>query len=341
MKKILLACALCTVGFLVPDVYAQDVDINILRDTTAIEKGQTGTILVTICNVDPNEGLEAPANKLRPLISVSPIVEIVGAVNLDNSPLTNWKILSQDSESIILLNTAPLPNAECFSFYVVVKGVIESETTKVVTATLGFQGPQTPGNLTGNDNSTTGVKVSPPLPVTLVSFAAVKEGQTSLLSWSTSEEVNSDYFEVQHSTNGNQWSKVGEVKSHGESTVLHHYSFTHERPAAGDNFYRLKMVDFDETFAYSRIRKLGFDSAHMLSVTTFPNPVSDELVIDHHDWSSVTALSLFDKSGKKIDLHAQTATNVLDVSSYSSGAYVLQIAHKDGSVLSRKILIVH
>ena len=240
----------------------------------------------------------------------------------------------------MLLNTVPLPNAECFSFYVVVKGKTESDT-KVVTATLGFQGPQTPGNLTGNDNSTTGVKVRPPLPVTLVSFAAVREGQASMLRWSTSEEVNSDYFEVQHSTDAKKWAKLGEVRSHGESRALRHYSFTHENPAAGDNFYRLKMVDIDETFAYSRIRRLGFDAAHMLSVTTFPNPVSDELVIDHHDWASVTGLSLFDKSGKKIASQAQTASNVLDVSSFSSGAYVLQIAHKDGSVLSRKILIVH
>lgn len=58
-----------------------------------------------------------------------------------------------------------------------------------------------------------------PLPVTLARFDAVKEGSTALLSWSTTEETNSDRFEVERSINGKVWQKIATVKAQGESKV--------------------------------------------------------------------------------------------------------------------------
>jgi hypothetical protein len=84
----------------------------------------------------------------------------------------------------------------------------------------------------------------PSLPVTLADFEARKENTATLLTWKTTSETKSDYFEVQHSTTGKTWSVLGKVKSKGESSVENNYQFVHIDPVGGiNNFYRLKMID--------------------------------------------------------------------------------------------------
>nr|MBZ1363183.1 Ig family protein [Dyadobacter fermentans]MBZ1363278.1 Ig family protein [Dyadobacter fermentans] len=73
---------------------------------------------------------------------------------------------------------------------------------------------------------------------------------TALLTWSTTEEVNSDRFEIERSLNGKGWSTIGKVRSNGESSVLRNYTYTDDSPEKGENLYRLRMVDLDGTYAF-------------------------------------------------------------------------------------------
>jgi len=105
--------------------------------------------LVTLCNEDPSP-IDAPGGKLRPQLSVSPNVTITGATNVDGSPLTGFTIQSLstgNNNTIRLLYDDVLVNGECISFRVTVKGTVVSGNT-LFNASLGFQGPQTPGNNT-------------------------------------------------------------------------------------------------------------------------------------------------------------------------------------------------
>jgi hypothetical protein len=110
------------------------------------------------------------------------------------------------------------------------------------------------------------------LPVTLVNFSGKKEENAVSLNWQTSEEMNSDYFEIQHGVDGKQWTKIGEVDASSESKVLKTYNFVHASPSDGENLYRLKMVDQDNTFAYSKIVSAAFEITDR--ITLFPNPVT-------------------------------------------------------------------
>ncbi|SKB54984.1 beta-galactosidase [Dyadobacter psychrophilus] len=110
------------------------------------------------------------------------------------------------------------------------------------------------------------------LPVTLVNFSGKKQENAVSLDWQTSEETNSDHFEIQHGVDGKQWTKIGEVAASAESKVLKTYNFIHPYPSAGENLYRLKMVDQDNTFAYSKIISAGFETLDR--VTLYPNPVT-------------------------------------------------------------------
>jgi hypothetical protein len=188
---------------------------------------------------------------------------------------------------------------------------------------------------TTNDN-TNAYTSSAALPVTLISFEVQKEGQAAQLKWATTEETNSDYFEVQHSVNGKTWNKVGIVKSHGESTVLHRYSFVHATPSSGENLYRLKMVDRDETFAYSGIRQLRLDDL-ATGVSLYPNPVSDKLYVK--DFSKIALLEVIDLTGRSVYKSAVKDASGINVSSLSGGMYIVKITGKDGAQSSQKILI--
>ncbi|WP_170916740.1 polysaccharide lyase [Dyadobacter psychrophilus] len=104
-------------------------------------------------------------------------------------------------------------------------------------------------------------QVSPqatPLPVTLASFTAAKLGLVSQLKWSTAQEVNAERFVIQRSSNAKNWQNVGEKMAIGASSNLINYAFTDQKPVKGTSYYRLKIVDKDQTFAYSSIKSLKF-----------------------------------------------------------------------------------
>jgi hypothetical protein len=90
------------------------------------------------------------------------------------------------------------------------------------------------------------------LPITLTRFtaAATKENIVKL-NWTTASEFNNDRFEIEHSIDGSNFKLIGTLKGKLKSTELLEYSFTHETPDAGINYYRLKQIDVDGTITYS------------------------------------------------------------------------------------------
>lgn len=117
---------------------------------------------------------------------------------------------------------------------------------------------------------------SQPLPVEMLSFTVSKNGDNALLDWVTATEVNNDYFEVEHSSDGEQFNKVDRVYSkNGNSTSVQSYNYVHGNTVKGINYYRLKQVDFDGQFEYTDIRSVVFGGAGNLTV--YPNPTSQIL----------------------------------------------------------------
>ncbi|MBO9611353.1 MAG: T9SS type A sorting domain-containing protein [Dyadobacter sp.] len=215
-------------------------------------------------------------------------------------------------------------------------------TTKVTTdLTVGFLANlNPPGDLlaseSNDDAASIYTRADLNLPVTLVSFNAAKEGGVVMLRWATTEETNSDYFEVQHSTNGKNWAKIGMVKSHGESTVLRNYDFTHQSPAGGQNLYRLKMVDKDLTFAYSAIRDVRLEGSESIAYV-YPNPVVDRLFIK--DSGTGAEVNIYDTRGMKVYHGEVPQTGELNMKNFSNGIYVVNITRANGTETSQKIIV--
>ncbi len=112
------------------------------------------------------------------------------------------------------------------------------------------------------------------LPVVLTSFEAMESDGRTVIKWITAEELNNDYFEVQHSTNGIDFINIATVKGQGTIDHTFEYSFVHTNPQQGPNYYRLLQVDFDGQSHLSKTITLYYNGdadGQLLSV--YPNPV--------------------------------------------------------------------
>ncbi|WP_229212801.1 S8 family serine peptidase [Dyadobacter soli] len=177
-----------------------------------------------------------------------------------------------------------------------------------------------------------------PLPVRLVSFAATPDESSTRLEWLTAEEDNVSHFEIQRSADARTWTTLPEnTPAVGEGG--HRYESVDTTPMAGLNYYRLKMVDHDQTFAYSQIVSVDFSGAGNAPVVLFPNPVTDKLYIKSGN-RRFSKAQLHSLSGTHLYTSAENQS-VLDVAKVAPGMHWLTIHYADGSRSSHKIVIVH
>lgn len=93
--------------------------------------------------------------------------------------------------------------------------------------------------------------------VVFTSFQTEKKGKSVVINWTTSYENNSEIFAIENSLDASNWITIGTVKAKGESTVTVNYSFTDVSPKEAINYYRLKSVDKNGRFLYSRITSVS------------------------------------------------------------------------------------
>ncbi|MDQ6482524.1 T9SS type A sorting domain-containing protein [Dyadobacter sp. LHD-138] len=179
-----------------------------------------------------------------------------------------------------------------------------------------------------------------PLPVTLLNFTATREGSSgpasvALLSWSTTAETNSERFDIERGQDGKTWSKLGSVSASGESSSMKHYDFRDRFPIHGQNLYRLKMVDLDGTYAYSRIQSLRFDG----SVAVYPNPLvmGDKLHLDTSVSGPVKNVRIYDIQGKLV-FSGEPVGNTIQTNSLSVGVYMVHLIEANGMATIHRVI---
>ncbi len=110
------------------------------------------------------------------------------------------------------------------------------------------------------------------LPVELVSFAGSIEKNGNLLTWETASQYNNDYFVLEHSRDGKSFLSLATVPGEGNVFEPRTYSHLHRHVLPGNNYYRLKQVDTDQSVHYSHVILLHNDSYAMGAVDLYPNP---------------------------------------------------------------------
>lgn len=115
------------------------------------------------------------------------------------------------------------------------------------------------------------------VPVELIRFEATEVNGKVLLSWATETELNNRGFEVEKSVDGQNWQVIGWVDGAGTTLLPQAYELLDEAPVAGNNYYRLRQVDFDGAFEYSPIEIIRMDAVVNGSMLVYPNPFTERL----------------------------------------------------------------
>jgi hypothetical protein len=161
------------------------------------------------------------------------------------------------------------------------------------------------------------------LPLTYLSFTALSQQENQVrLQWSTAQEENTAEFTVQHSTDGSNWSHIGQVAAAGNSSQVRHYSYVHTSPVKGSNQYRIMQTDKDGKTGYSPVRI--FTIAKAGAVRVLSNYISNTVIRVQLDRPAV--ISLYSRDGKLL-LQKQLAEGLqaVDVSGFAKGIYILNI----------------
>jgi hypothetical protein len=171
------------------------------------------------------------------------------------------------------------------------------------------------------------------LPVKLAEFKANKVEDAVKLEWSTTSESNSALFEVQQSITGKEWKVVGQVAAKGESNAMIRYDFTDYKPAAGNNLYRLKMVDLDETFAYSSIVNINVEGGAEVSV--YPNPATEYIKVSTSG-DALSNVTIYNVNGQLVK---RAHSDKVDLTGLTVGRYIVKINHISGAVTTKRIVV--
>lgn len=177
------------------------------------------------------------------------------------------------------------------------------------------------------------------LPVKLSGLNGVAWLNGNALSWISENETDNAGFEIERSTDGIQFEKIGFVSGKGNSSSRQEYSFADQVNVPATAYYRLKQLDVNGGFTYSAvviIRRL-----QGLDLQAYPNPFTNRLFVEMKNMNSsnIKSLQLMDVTGRLYPVSVAYTVNgfVLNTDQLPGGVYFLQWKN-ESTVYRTKVL---
>ncbi|MFM2269400.1 MAG: hypothetical protein RL757_2841 [Bacteroidota bacterium] len=163
--------------------------------------------------------------------------------------------------------------------------------------------------------------VCTPMDIELEAFSAVHTGGGALLAWKTASEVNVSHFEIQRSSDGKNFKTIGKINAQNRPA---RYELKDANAINAITYYRLKNMDLDGTFEYSKIISLDA-AATVAGVKLYPNPVSDVLFVENVLGQDVEIINSIGQTIMKEQAVEQTS---FSMAQFSNGIYFVKIGNK-------------
>jgi hypothetical protein len=243
--------------------------------------------------------------------------EVVLCNELGCTPVTEGQVLTPEEINHLFFRPSPGYTGDVVFYY------HATDTHGQVSNTASYTIPVTAPNFG-------------PLPVRLTSFSGSINKKTVQLSWQTTQEANSSYYEVQRSSDGSNFEPVATITAKGNTNSTSTYKADDDLFFYQQNkvFYRLKMVDTDGKFKYSatiQIR-LNTEAATATTVKAWPNPFTSQLNTEYYsEQNGSLKISFLDVNGKTVAATSITVTRgrnsfaLTQAQALPKGTYLLQL----------------
>jgi hypothetical protein len=179
------------------------------------------------------------------------------------------------------------------------------------------------------------------LPIDKLNFTATVLDSDIKLNWVTTTETNNDYFNVERSADGINFTSIDKINGAGNSIQNLSYSVVDDTPLEGWSYYRLKQTDYNEKVSYSEIVAVEFNTMNDFIVNVYPNPFSAETNFQTTENLKNATLTIYNSNGhivKQIrNISGQTIT--LSRDNLPSGIYFSRLVQNNILISTSKLVI--
>lgn len=165
------------------------------------------------------------------------------------------------------------------------------------------------------------------LPLDLIGFDGNITESGNQLSWTTANEIDIKEFIVERSENGETFSAIGFVDAVGNTVINTNYTFIDDIKSPGQTYYRLKIANSDNTFAYSKIILLEDEFTNTIKL--FPNPVTDYATLIFSNNCDNCIIQICSVNGKVIENLSSSVSDKqhleINTQNLQPGFYVINI----------------
>jgi hypothetical protein len=181
------------------------------------------------------------------------------------------------------------------------------------------------------------------LPLDLISFTASAIYDKTQFQWRTVNEVNVSHFEIERSVDGIHWEII--QTSSATNGIEQNYTAWDLSPNAGTIYYRLKMIDIDGSYKYSKIVEVHFSGLNKNESQTkfivYPNPNNGSFIVNAKGMKTSSAqIQLYDGLGRVVySNQIQEGNNSINLRQLVAGIYYLNINSSSSGISVQKIII--
>jgi Secretion system C-terminal sorting domain len=175
-----------------------------------------------------------------------------------------------------------------------------------------------------------------PLPIILIDFKASLDQQgKAFLNWSSAIEINSKSYIIEKGTNGRDFSAVGEVASSGSGAATINYSFADKNAISGRTYYRLKMLDTDGKFEYSKVVAVNAKIGN--GVTAGPNPFTNSIQLYGMPSAELSKknIQVLNAVGQQISYTVTGANTITLDEAAPKGVYIVKVKDQQFKMLKQ------
>ncbi|MGG9971963.1 T9SS type A sorting domain-containing protein [Ferruginibacter sp. SUN002] len=179
------------------------------------------------------------------------------------------------------------------------------------------------------------------LPISFGAISATENDCNVLINFETLQELNTDHFTIERSSNGFDWDGIAFIQSQHKGNTVTKYQYTDTRSSTGQNYYRIVHIDRAGKSQYSKtLSVLKNCNSQRGNISIYPNPVKNILAVASTYTLQNTEIKIINTMGQTLITIAGNvnAQRQINTEKLAKGCYILQLIKKGEIIYQDKFI---